>query len=198
MINNFKSKNLFYILFIVFITALIMHPEIKEYLSLNRDKILLGEYWRIVTGNIVHTNIYHWVMNILALTFIFYIFKPSIKEFEIVGFLLCLLVGIEIYFFTDINNYKGLSGVLHGLFAYYVLKELIDDNKDIFMFIALFGLTVKVTLELNGDSNQYLENLINARIAIESHFYGAINGVILIFVKQIIEKIKKNIESTKN
>lgn len=192
MIKNYKNP--IYFLIIIATTLLLQLPELKQYVILDRIAVDNNEWWRVVTGNIVHTNLYHWGMNIGALFLIFMIFKPKLIEFEIIGTLLCLAVGISILAHTDIMRYSGLSGVLHGIFAYYVMKELFMTKFEKLTCLMLIGLIIKITVEQTIGSSGYVEEIINAKVATEAHLYGAIYGVlisIIAFAFKVLKNKKK-------
>lgn len=189
MINK-KTKRILYFAAIMVVTLVLQYPDFKEYLVLDRDLFLSGQYWRLITGNIVHTNIYHWLMNILALFLMFVIFKPKIKEFEIIGFVLSVLVGTGIIIGTEIETYYGLSGMLHGVFAYYVIKDFFANKEKRTSLIMATLLVIKLVSEQIWDINTGTELIIQANVATEAHLYGALSGVIigLIFSKKQKEK----------
>lgn len=141
----------------------------------HRILILDGQWWRILTGNYTHTNFAHLGMNLAALWVITFIFKPSAKSLLLTLSVLTLAVGL-LNFFSDMRSYVGLSGVLHGLFASYALKEVLDGRKSSWLLV--LGVIAKVTWELTMGASQSTSELINARVAVESHLFGVISGLL--------------------
>ncbi|UUM31442.1 rhombosortase [Vibrio japonicus] len=141
----------------------------------HRMLILDGQWWRILSGNYTHTNFAHLGMNLAALWVITFIFKPSAKSLLLTLSALTLAVGL-LNFFSDMQNYVGLSGVLHGLFACYALKEVLDGRKSSWLLV--LGVIAKVTWELTMGASESTSELINARVAVESHLFGVISGLL--------------------
>lgn len=144
------------------------------------DAIISGQWWRIVTGNFAHTNIYHLTMNLLGLWIICFIFRTHLKVKSFCCILLCLstLIGISLLF-TSIDIYVGLSGVLHGIFAYYALVEYRQGNKSSIWLV--IGVVVKVLWEQVFGSQTGSEGLIGASVATSAHLCGVIGGLALGF-----------------
>ncbi len=139
----------------------------------HRQLILDGQWWRILSGNFTHTNFAHLGMNLAALWIISFIFKPTAKLWLFSLMVISVLVGL-LNFFSDMTTYVGLSGVLHGLFACFALKEALDGRTSSWLLVV--GVVAKVTWELTMGASQSTSELINARIAVESHLFGVISG----------------------
>ncbi|PFG45924.1 rhomboid family GlyGly-CTERM serine protease [Vibrio sp. ES.051] len=167
--------NLYTLLSIISIICLILQFEpmasLTEWHAYN---IRHGEWWRIVTGNLTHTNFAHLAMNLAGLWVISFIFRPSTRNFLIVFSLICTLVG-TMNLFTNMSVYVGLSGVLHGLFGFWALREVFESRRSSALLVA--GLIAKIIWEqLYGPSASTVE-MIGARVAIEAHLFGAVGGL---------------------
>jgi rhomboid family GlyGly-CTERM serine protease len=154
---------------ITLFTAIALIPEIKNEFRWESTAIEYGEFWRILTGNLTHTNVTHWLGNIFALWGIVFLFK--ITPFLRLFFMLCLGIGIGL-FFTPIQAYVGLSGVLYGLFFYGAIKE----KSRILIFLGIG----KLIYDQWFNSNIAWDTLINAPIAIHAHWLGAVIGSMII------------------
>lgn len=138
--------------------------------------ILQGEWWRILSGNFTHTNLYHLAMNIAGLWVITYLFKPSGRSLLLVLLWLALFIGISI-FISDMERYVGLSGALHGIFAFYALTEALHRRYSSWLLVA--AVLIKVIWEqLFGPSLSTAE-LIDANVAVDAHLLGLSGGVLL-------------------
>nr|WP_244943733.1 rhombosortase [Vibrio algivorus] len=147
----------------------------------NHNAIMTGQWWRIVTGNLTHTNLYHLAMNVAGLWVISFIFRANLeaRQFLLVFTGLCLSVG-SLLLFTSMQIYVGLSGVLHGLFAFYALVEYRLGRKS--NALLLTGLTAKILWEQWFGSATGSEALIGAKVAIDAHLFGAISGAVLAII----------------
>ena len=140
-----------------------------------RDIILNGQWWRILTGNFTHTNLPHLTMNLAGLWVISFIFKPNEKALFIC--LLSISVAIGLFnFLSSMNSYVGLSGTLHGLFAYFALQEALNGRKSSWLLV--IGVSIKIAWELTMGASLATQDLINAQVAVDAHLYGALSGMI--------------------
>ncbi|MGT0150068.1 rhomboid family intramembrane serine protease [Vibrio metschnikovii] len=80
-----------------------------------------------LTGNFTHTNFAHLGMNLAGLWVIVFLFMPSIKSLFFA--LIMLSLSVDKVSFTEMTLYVGLSGVLHGLFAYFALLEWLNGRR---------------------------------------------------------------------
>lgn len=139
-----------------------------------RHAIEQHEWWRILTGNLTHTNTTHLIMNVAALWLITWIFRPTARSLMSDTLILALAVGIGLLF-TPINGYVGLSGVLHALFACFALREVLMGKKQSLILIG--AMTAKVLWEQTMGAANETEALIGAPVAIDAHLIGAIAGL---------------------
>ncbi|MEE9303753.1 MAG: rhombosortase [Thiotrichaceae bacterium] len=147
-----------------------------------RSAINNGQIWRIVSGNLVHTNTNHLLMNLAGLGFICLLFKDhlSVKLFYISLIITMLFVGLGLYFFSqNLIWYAGLSGSLYGL--YIIAASVALKNKD---YISSLPLLIAIPAKLIWDSQhpeltQSSAELIGAPVATDAHIYGLIAGVLV-------------------
>lgn len=148
-----------------------------------------GQWWRILTGNFTHTNFAHLGMNLAGLWVIVFLFMPSIKLLFFALSMLSLWVGISI-FFSDMTLYVGLSGVLHGLFAYFALLEWLHGRRSSLWLV--LGVIAKVAWEQWFGASMMTAELIQARVATEAHLAGALGGLGLGLVQFMLIKKRRN------
>jgi len=126
-------------------------------------------------------------MNITALWIISFLFKPTAKNLFWVFCFLSLSVGIGLLFST-LHSYVGLSGVLHGIFAFYALSEALGGRKSSWLLVV--GIIAKVSYEQCYGASESTVQLIAAQVAIEAHLIGAFTGLLLALTVVTINKIK--------
>ncbi len=73
--------------------------------------------------------------------------------------------------------YVGLSGTLHGLFAYYALNEALNGRRSSWLLV--LGVIGKVGWEQWFGASASTAELIGARIATEAHLAGLVGGLLL-------------------
>ncbi|WP_076585187.1 rhombosortase [Vibrio ostreicida] len=149
----------------------------------NRTLIFDDQWWRILTGNFTHTNFTHLGMNLAGLWVISYLFRP--KSLSLMWVLLGVSLGVGVLnLMSNMSTYVGLSGALHGFFAYYALKEWLEGRSSSGWLV--LGVIAKVTWEMTMGASQSTSELIGARVAVESHMFGTISGLVLAFtVRQL-------------
>jgi rhomboid family GlyGly-CTERM serine protease len=164
------------LLVISLILALLQVPALQPLAEWNAELIRQGQWWRILTGNFTHTNLPHLGMNLLALWVVGYLFQPPAKSLLIALSIVSVSVGTAILFST-MQTYVGLSGSLHGIFAYYALDEALNGRKSSWVLVA--GVIAKIGWEQLYGASPETANLIGARVAIEAHLAGGVAGGIL-------------------
>ncbi len=151
-------------------------------LLFQRDAINKGQVWLLLTGNLVHTNTNHLLMNLAGLSFICFLFKDfiSLKLFYISLFITILFVGTGLYFFNpELIWYAGLSGSLYGLYIVAASSALI--HKD---YLTGLPILIAIPAKIAWDS-QHTEltdssaELIGAPVATDAHIYGLIAGILI-------------------
>nr|WP_216614099.1 rhombosortase [Vibrio rotiferianus] len=174
--------NLYTLLSIISVICLILQFEpmasLTEWHAYN---IRHGEWWRIVTGNLTHTNFAHLGMNLAGLWVIGFIFRPTVRNFTIVFLVLCTFVG-AMNLFTNMSVYVGLSGVLHGLFGFWALAEVFDGRRSSLVLVG--GLIAKVAWEQFYGPSASTAAIIGARVAVDAHLFGAIGGLSMALIER--------------
>ncbi|WP_153913183.1 rhombosortase [Shewanella sp. TC10] len=175
--------------------------DVNNTLSYRYDNISDGQYWRIISGNLLHTNLWHLLMNLAGFWVILFLhemhYKGSASKFISLFFSLCLFEGLGLYhFYPELKGYVGLSGLLHGLFTF---GALLDIRKGYFSgYLLLIGVFAKVGYEMYFGASESVSAIINARVATESHFIGVISGLLCGLVWLPLTRFFKYQKSTIN
>lgn len=160
------------------VMALAQWPALQPFITWDARFIADGQWWRLLSGNFTHTNLIHLGMNTAGLWVIAFFFRSitQAKEWLAVLLVSSLLVGVTLLA-SDIQVYLGLSGTLHGLFAYYALKESLSGRKSSWLLIV--GVLAKVAYECLIGAPESTASMINARVATEAHLVGMLSGLAL-------------------
>ncbi len=149
----------------------------REVLRYERGAVLDGEYWRLITGHLVHGTGQHLLLNLAGLVVIASLFPRS---YSVKGWLLILLFSIVaidvgfVFYQPQLHWYVGFSGVLHGALAGGAIAWWRSESKP--LAIALTALFVGKlmweqwhgALPLSGD----------LPVVVDAHLYGAIGGAL--------------------
>ncbi|UZE95470.1 rhombosortase [Alkalimarinus alittae] len=149
----------------------------------HRGAIVGGEWWRLLTGHLDHIGWVHLLMNGLCLALLLALFRPLGRPVRtlFLWLLASLLISLMMWFLSPgISWYVGLSASLYALVVYALAT---DTSYPVIFRIVALGLTAfKVGVEqVNGDAS-FMSDFISGPVAVDSHLYGVIAGVVLILI----------------
>lgn len=167
--------------------------EINSLLQYQRNLILQGEVWRLMTCHLVHVNINHGIMNLLAIALIVLVFGSKLTYIgwlSLIAFLGLFISLCLLFFSPDIVWYLGFSGITHGLLVFALIKSSLSGDK--LHIFALLLIILKIGREQLPNFDIYhLSAYISAPVVVDSHLYGAIGGAVFIGVISIISRLQK-------
>jgi rhomboid family GlyGly-CTERM serine protease len=146
-------------------------------LRYQRDSVLDGQYWRLLTAHLVHGSIRHVLLNLAGLGLIAALFARDFRPVHWIVIWLLSTLAIDIgfvWFEPQLEWYVGLSGVLHGMLAAGAVTWWRTEPKPLALALSLVLVgklaweQTRGALPLSGD----LPVVVNA------HLYGAIGGLI--------------------
>lgn len=162
-------------------------------LSLDPIKVSAGEFWRLLTANLVHFGWLHTLMNAAALLLCTLAFFTdySLKKFSLLMLWCCAGVGTGIYIFNpEYSPYAGLSGTIHGLIVAGLLQTR---AYPIWIRVLALGLVTTKLVQENSVGYQAsdLQALLPVAVAVESHLYGAIAGLVFAAIDGFLQRLKR-------
>lgn len=146
-------------------------------LRYQREAVLDGESWRLLSGHLVHLGWSHMLMNLVALGLIWALVGGTLTNGAWMIVLLCcsFLDALGLLLFNpEIDWYVGLSGILHGLFLAGTLASLVYGKRD--AWLLLLALLVKLSWEQLVGPLPGSEAGAGGPVVVDAHFYGAIAG----------------------
>ena len=176
-------------LFLIGLCALLfaLEPLSNTVLAFDREKIRQFQLWRMVTGNLLHTNFHHLLLNLSGVLLLWalhgYYFTTARYLYLVLYCSVVTAVGLMV-FSPNMLWYVGLSGTLHGLFtlgAYYDVKHRLKSG-----WLLLIGVSIKVAYEQLAGPSEDLARLIDANVAIDAHLYGYLAGLSLIMLLSLV------------
>jgi rhomboid family GlyGly-CTERM serine protease len=176
-----KSKRSLLITILGLSLLFFLSQLIQESMVFNRTNIENGQWWRVLTGNLTHSNYPHLLLNTTGLWILSFLFIDSLntKTFIIWTALLSSSVGLGLYYFTpELQKYYGFSGVLYGL--YFISGISATLKKDYFTGISVVVLVVgKVIWDFFKGASTSSEQLIGIPVATDAHFYGLLGALVI-------------------
>lgn len=147
----------------------------QDDLLFKREKILTGDYWRLLTGNLVHTNYNHLALNLAGVWLLYYLFIEhlTVGLFYSLLLLLSLAVGLGLWWFSPATEwYAGVSGALYGM--YFAMGCIALYKRDYWSGLPVVLLIVGklLTDEFWPDLAQTNAELIEAPVLTFSHVLG--------------------------
>ncbi|MEO0676167.1 MAG: rhombosortase [Pseudomonadota bacterium] len=148
-------------------------------LGLQREAVLGGEVWRLLTAHLVHLTRAHAGMNILGLVLLAVLLWPALEPgrllFACAASALAISLGCLI-FLPHLESYVGWSGITHGVIAWGGLRLWQMGTRG-FAAILLTGLAIKIGWETVMGPTPGASEAIGGVILLESHLYGTIGGI---------------------
>ena len=164
--------------------------KLIELLQYDREAVLRGELWRILTGNLVHWSAAQLLLDVGAFLVVGLLFERSLRRIY-PGLLLAsaLAVGIGLLAFApEATIYRGLSGIDSGQFAIGVVCELRRGRnwrERLLPLAAAALLTVKMLFEaVTGTMFFGTEGLGDIGLPLPlAHIAGTLGAIAFVFVR---------------
>ncbi|GIU35418.1 rhombosortase [Shewanella schlegeliana] len=164
---------------ITLVCICLFYLKLDQQLAYQRPLILDGQWWRLLSGNLLHTNAWHLYMNLAGFWVIVALHEQHYRAWGlgVLFLVLCLMQGIGLLvFYPSLIGYVGLSGMLHGLFTYGAVMDIRGGLKS--GYLLLLGVILKVAYEQIFGASSEMTELIGARVATEAHLVGLVSGLI--------------------
>lgn len=173
------------ILSIVVFLSQFLGDQAMAQLQYQRLAISDNGFYRILTAHIVHANHLHSLINLAGLICLGLLstYHMSAKDWWLGLLVSALFVSGGLFVFDpDLQWYRGLSGVLHGIAVLLVLKaRQLAGFIRVIIFIAI---AVKIVLEQMHTGLWQSEQLIGAPVVADAHLYGVVAGVVGFLILQ--------------
>jgi rhomboid family GlyGly-CTERM serine protease len=146
-------------------------------LRYERGSILQGEYWRLLTGHLVHGNWLHLFLNAAGLGLLVGLFPDHYSPRQWLFIALLGLVAIDVGFVLwepQLLWYVGLSGVLHGALAAGAVAWWRYESKRLALALSVIFVGKLVWEQVHGA----LPLSGGLAVVVDAHLYGALGGAI--------------------
>ena len=137
-----------------------------------------GEFWRLLSGHLLHLNWNHTLMNLLALILITQIFSGRTPlRWWLDTLLGAFIVSLGLLWLSpDVGWYVGLSGIAHGLFVAALLERLpLQPRSSLLLLVAIAG---KLLWEQLYGALPLVAGSTPMPVIVDAHLYGAVSGVL--------------------
>ncbi|MHA7856114.1 rhombosortase [Marinobacter shengliensis] len=138
-----------------------------------------GEWWRMVTGHLVHLNGWHLALNLAGLAVVLALYPRFLPLAPLATALFWLTLFISLGLLAllpELPGYRGFSGCLHGLAAILAIREFREDR--VFSASILVLLAGKLVIESVGLGLADTTNLIGGPVVWQAHALGFAGGIL--------------------
>jgi rhomboid family GlyGly-CTERM serine protease len=148
----------------------------QSLLRYDRDALAAGQWWRLLTGHLIHLGFEHALLDVAGLTLLWALFA---RDYSARAWL--LIVGLSVFgvdaglwlLSSTTQWYVGSSGVLHGVLAAGICAHLRRREPDGWI-LALF-LVGKLVYEQTRGA---LPLTSGGAVIVDAHLYGAAAGAL--------------------
>ena len=167
-------------LWLAILAVSIFAPVMEPLLVYDRAAIARGEIWRLLSGHLTHTNLPHLLLNGAGLGLLWVLHGVHYRIWHFLGAVIVIGLGVGLglfYGFPQTQVYLGFSGVLHGLIVWGGILDI--RARWITGYLLVAGTWVKIGWEQWAGASAATSRLIDAVVAVDAHFLGALAGTLL-------------------
>jgi len=162
------------------VALLVLGDGLFQPFRYERDSVLAGEWWRLITGPMLHFDTPHLAVNAAVILAWLYLFD----EQEGVGAVLFRVLACTILsslgmllFSPGLHWMIGASAVTYALVGGSAFRAALEGPRPLGL-ILLAGLTVKLLAEQVWDLESWFAHFVDYAIVSEAHVYGVAAGLV--------------------
>lgn len=162
---------------------------VREVGRWQRDAIDTGEYWRLVSGHLVHLGFGHLWPNLVALAIIGLLFEDVFRNADWLRLGAGSVVAIDLGLYVlnpSVSWYVGLSGVLHGYVAAGALALII--RRERLGFVLAAGVATKLIFEQVFGPVPFTAASVGGPVVVAAHLYGVIGAVLAAGATELVRR----------
>lgn len=178
-LNHRSRYGLFGVLFALVAASSLLGTEQVNALAWHRAPIADGQWWRLITGHMVHGNGWHAAMNAAGIAVIAIAFARTLSVAAWLLVVLASMFAIDVVFALRPwpETYVGFSGVAHALLATPLVTSLARDRPAVMTLLAMLWLKVIVESMLGGSESTAA--LIGLEVATSAHLTAVAVGSVI-------------------
>lgn len=168
------------VLLVVCLVLAVGGDEGRELGRYERYAIEGGQYWRLLTGHLVHLGWGHLWPNLAALAVIGLLFDDVFRNADWWRVSAASAGAIDLGLYVldpDVIWYVGLSGVLHGLVAAGALALILRREK--LGAVLAIGLCAKIVFEQVVGPVPFTAKSVGGPVVVAAHLYGSAGGLLI-------------------
>lgn len=171
------------------LAAMVGGVEALLWLRYERDAILGGEMWRVLSAHLVHIGWPHLAVNLGGLVLIWLLFGRLMDGARWATLFALCAVGVTaglLVLQPELRWYVGLSGVLHGLFVAGAIAGIFAGYRAEWFLLGFVAL--KVGWEQLHGPTPGTEAFVGGLVIVDAHLYGAVTGLVAGLALQLLRR----------
>jgi len=162
---------------------------VRELGRWQRDAIDTGEYWRLVSGHLVHLGFGHLWPNLVALAIVALLFEDVFRNADWLRIGAASVAAIDVGLYVldpGVSWYVGLSGVLHGYVAAGALALIVRREK--LGVVLAAGVAAKLLFEQVVGPVPFTAASVGGPVVVAAHFYGVVGAVLAEGLTELVRR----------
>lgn len=166
---------------LVLLLLAVAGEAVRDALSLDRDGLRAGEWWRLLSGHFVHLDLHHAVMNVAGLALVWALLLRAWSPLAWAVIALASIAAIDaglLMLQPRLRWYVGASGLLHGLLVAGLVGQLRSGNRGErgIASVLLAGVALKLAWEQWRGALPLMA--ADHTVVLPAHLYGAGGGLL--------------------
>ena len=155
------------------------------------DRVAIGDgqWWRILTGNLVHLGWTHLALNVAALVIGIWVFYPARTPIAwVMALIVCAVVSSSgLYLFSpNIVWCVGMSGALHGLLMIGAIDWIRQGDRMGWALLVIW--TSKLAWEHFQGALPFSTETVGSEVVTDAHLWGAVGGLLYVAAEQVYRR----------
>jgi rhomboid family GlyGly-CTERM serine protease len=166
-------------IFVVCLALAVGGDAVRELARYERVGLEGGQYWRLLSGHLVHLGWGHLWPNLAALLIVAALFEGVYRSADwlLLGLISAASIDAGLYFLDPtVRWYVGLSGVLHGFVAAGAVEALLRGQT--FGALLAIGVCGKLIFEQLFGPVPFTAASVGGPVVVAAHLYGAAGGFV--------------------
>ena len=162
---------------------------VRELGRWQRDAFDTGEYWRLVSGHLVHLGFGHLWPNVVALAIIGLLFEDVFRnaDWARIGAAAAAAIDLGLYVLDpEVSWYVGLSGVLHGYVAAGALALIMRGEK--LGVVLAAGVAAKLIFEQVVGPVPFTAASVGGPVVVAAHLYGVVGALLAEGASELVRR----------